>query len=104
MKSRVSFVMSASGRLPARPKSTEPVVELLPDRARELVDERPGVDEVERPDALLRDARGLVEEGEVGLDLARRARPLHLHRDAAAVRERRAVDLADRGGGERGRV
>ena len=47
----------------------EPVVELLADRARELVDDLAHVDEVERADALLRDARGLVEQPEVGLDL-----------------------------------
>ena len=79
----------------------EPVVELLADRARELVHELAHVDEVERPDALLDDSRGLVEEAEVGLDLLRRARPLHLDGDDVAVREHRAVDLADRGGGDR---
>ncbi len=51
-----------------------PVVELLPDRARELVDELARVDEVERPDPLAREARCLVEEREVGLDLSA-ARP-----------------------------
>ena len=50
------------------------VVELLPDRPRELVDEPARVDEVERADALLRDPRRLVEEREVGLDLPRRVR------------------------------
>src|SRR5204863_9011565 len=79
----------------------EAVVELLPDRARELVHERSGVDEVERADALLRDPRGLVEEREVGLDLSRRPRPLHLHDDTPSVREDRAVALTDRGGRER---
>ena len=79
----------------------EPVVELLADRAGELVHELAHVDEVERPDALLGDSRGLVEEAEVGLDLLRRARPLHLDGDDVAVREHRAVDLADRGRGHR---
>ena len=79
----------------------EPVVELLADRAGELVHELAHVDEVERPDALLDDSRGLVEEAEVGLDLLRRARPLHLDGDDVAVREHRAVDLADRGRGDR---
>ena len=74
----------------------EPVVELLPDRARELVDELVRVDEVERADALLREPRGLVHQREVGLDLARRVRPLHLDGDALAVRQRRAMHLADR--------
>ena len=80
------------------------VVELRADRARELVDERARVDEVERADPLLRDARRLVEEREVGLDLPRRARPLHLHRDALAVRQRRAVHLPDRRGRDRRRI
>src|SRR5213076_1234194 len=71
----------------------EPVVELLPDRARELVDELPRVDEVERADPLPREPRGLVEESEVALDLARRVRALHLHGDAVPVRQRRPVHL-----------
>ena len=79
----------------------QPVVELLPDLARELVDERPRVDEVERPHALLHEPRRLVEQREVGLDLARRAGALHLHRDLLPVRENRAVHLADRRGRHR---
>ena len=74
----------------------EPVVELLPDRARELVDDLVRVDEVERADALLGELRRLVHEREVGLDLPRRVRPLHLDGDAAAVRQRRAMHLPDR--------
>ena len=74
----------------------EPVVELVPDRAGELVDQLAGVDEVERTDALLRDLRRLVEKLQVGLDLARRVRALHLDGDALAVREHGAVHLADR--------
>ena len=80
------------------------VVELRADRAGELVDERARVDEVERANAFLRDARRLVEKREVGLDLPRRARPLHLHCDALAVRKRRAVHLPDRRGCDRRRV
>ena len=79
----------------------EAVVELLPDRAGELVHDLTDVHEVERPDAFLGDARGLVEEPEVGLDLLRGAGALHLDRDLVAVREDCAVDLADRGGGDR---
>src|SRR5207247_776671 len=78
----------------------EAVVELLPDRARELVHELARVDEVERTDALLRDARRLVEEREVGLDLTRGAGALHFDGDASAVRQRGTMDLADRGGGD----
>jgi hypothetical protein len=73
------------------------VVELVADRARELVDELAGVDEVERADAVLREPRGLVEERKVGLDLARRLRPLHLDGDAPSIREDGPVHLADRG-------
>ena len=82
----------------------EAVVELLADRARELVDELARVDELERPHALADQAGGLVEQRQVGLDLPRRVRALDLDGDAAAVRERGAVHLADRGGGDRGRV
>ena len=79
----------------------EPVVELLPDRTRELVDDVVRVDEVERADALLRKACRLVEQREIGLDLRRRIRPLHLHHDPPAVRQHRPVHLPDRRGGER---
>ena len=63
---------------------------------RELVDEAADVDEVERAHTLLRDPCGLVEEREIRLDLARRTRALHLHRDAVAVRQHGAVHLSDR--------
>ena len=79
----------------------EPVVQLLPDRARELVDDLARIDEVERADPLLRKPRRLVHEGEVGLDLPGRIRPLHLDHDPSAVRKRRAMDLPDRRGGQR---
>ena len=39
-----------------------PVVELAADRARELVDDLLGIDEIERPNALLGKARRLEEE------------------------------------------
>jgi len=79
----------------------EPVVELGAELPRELVDEPARVDEVERADALLHEPRRLVHERDVGLDLPRGARPLHLHRDRPPVRERRAVHLADRRGRDR---
>ena len=82
----------------------EAVVELLADRARELVDELARVDELERPDPLPDQAGRLVEQRKVALDLLRRVRPLHLDGHAAAVRKRGAVDLADRRRGYRGRV
>ena len=43
---------------------------------------------------------GLVQELEVGLDLARRPRTLHLHRDAFAVRQHGSVHLPDGGRGD----
>ena len=98
---RVAREVLAEGLRVAR---LEAVVELLSNRAGELVDEPFRVDEVERPDALLREAGGLVHEVEVGLDLARRAGPLHLDGDRAPVREDGAMDLADRGCGHRHRV
>ena len=52
-----------------RVSAFEAVVELLADCARELVDDLADVDEVERPHAFLDDARRLVEEPQVGLDL-----------------------------------
>ena len=55
------------------------------------------VDEVEGTYALLRDLRRLVVELEVGLDLFGSVRPLRLHGDTAAVRERSVVDMADVG-------
>src|SRR6185503_4649941 len=71
------------------------VIELLADRARELVHERGGVDELERLDAVADEARRLVHQLEVGLDLPRRVRSLHLHRDAAPIGQRGPVNLAD---------
>jgi hypothetical protein len=84
-------------RIPA----LEPVVELLADRACELVHDLTHVHEVEGTDTLLRDARGLVEEAEVGFDLLGCSRALDLDGDGVAVREHGAVHLADRRGGER---
>ncbi len=87
-----------------RVAALEPVVELLPDLPRELVDERTRVDEVERAHALLHELRRLVQEDEVGLDLTHRVRALHLDRDLAAVRKRRLVHLTDRRRRDRHRV
>ena len=77
------------------------VVELLADRAAELVDECLGVDEVERTNALAHDARRRAHQLQVRLDLPRGLRPLHLHDDLVACRQRRAVHLADRGSRDR---
>ena len=65
------FVASRScGRSLGVPRLV-PVVELEPDRARELVDELLRVHELERLHALLEESRSLVQQAEVGLDLAR---------------------------------
>ena len=79
----------------------EPVVELLPDRARELVDKLLRVDEVEGTHSFLGYAGRLIEQRDVGLDLSRRARTLHLDGDLPPVRQRGAMHLSDRGGGDR---
>ena len=79
----------------------QPVVELLPDRARKLVHELVRVDEVERAHAFLGDLRRLIEQGHVGFDLSRRTWALHLDGDLLAVRKRRAMHLSDRGCGDR---
>ena len=82
----------------------DPVVELAPDRAGELVDDGDGVDEVEPVDAPLHDAGDLVEQGQVALDLAPRAWALYLHRDQPPAWELREVHLPDRGRRHRHRV
>ncbi len=79
----------------------EPVVELLTDRPRELVDDLVRVDEVERANPLLREACRLVHEREIRLDLSWRVRPLDLDDDPPAVRQHSAVHLADRRSRER---
>ncbi len=76
--------------------SLDAVVELLPDRAGELVHDGDRVDELERAHALARDAGELIHELEIGLDLPRRIRPLHLDDRPTPVWERRAVHLPDR--------
>ena len=80
------------------------VVQLEPDRARELVDELLGIHELERLHPLAEQPRRLVEEPEVGLDLLGRGRALHLDRDLAAVGQDGAMDLADRRRRERREV
>src|SRR6266480_1389870 len=53
--------------------------------------------EIKRPDPLLGEAGRLVEQRDVGLDLARRVGTLNLDRDALAVRKHGVVYLPDRG-------
>ena len=80
------------------------VVELAPDRACELVHDRHRVDEREPVDPPPDDPGNLVEQRQVGLDLARGRRPLHLDRHEAPVRELGVMHLADRCGRHRDRV
>src|SRR5688572_7058060 len=75
-----------------------PVVELLADRARELVHERDRVDELECPDPLADELCRLVEELDVRFDLPRRVGPLHLDDYALSVRQDGPVHLSDRRG------
>ena len=77
------------------------VVELLPDRAPELVHEPLRVDEVERADTVADEARGRAHQRQVGLDLARCIRALDLDHDLLPGRQRRPVHLSDRGGRDR---
>ena len=77
------------------------VVELLAHRPCELVDERLGVDEVERPHALADDARRGSHQLQVRLDLPGSLRPLHLDDDLFAGRQGGAVHLPDRRRGDR---
>ena len=72
------------------------VVELEPDRAGELVDELRGIHELERLHTLPQEARGLVEEPEVGLDLLGGGGPLHLDRHLLPVGKHGAMHLPDR--------
>ena len=81
-----------------------PVVELEPDRARELVHELLRVHELERLHALAQEPRGLVQQAEVGLDLIGGGRALHLDGDLLPVRQDRAMHLADRRRRERREV
>ena len=81
-----------------------PVVELEPDRARELVDELLRIHELERLHALLEQSRSLIQQAEIGLDLAGCRGPLHLHRDLAPVGKDGAMDLTDRRGRDRREV
>ena len=80
------------------------VVELLADRAGELVDQADCVDEAQRLDALPGEARCLVEEDEVGLDLGRSGGTLHLDGDLAPVGKHSPMHLADRRRRDRGLV
>ena len=74
-----------------------PVVQLATDRSRELVDERDEVDERQPVDAILEHARELIQQLDVGVDLAFGIRTLHLDDDLVAARQPGTVDLADRG-------
>ena len=80
------------------------VVELVPDRAGELVHDGHRVDERQPVDAAAHDPRDLVEQAQVGLDLAGGVRPLHLDRHPAPVRQLGEVHLADRRRRDRHRV
>jgi hypothetical protein len=53
------------------------------------------------PDAIADELGGRAHQLEVRLDLPRRIRPLHLDDDVLAVRQRRAVNLPDRGSRDR---
>ncbi len=77
------------------------VVELAPDRARELVDRPHEVDELELPDPLPGDPGDLVQQLDVGVDLALGVGPLDLDDHLLAAGQAGPVDLADRRGRDR---
>ena len=73
------------------------IVELAGERAGELVGQRRKIGAGEIADR----GRDGAQRGDVGRDDILDAGDLHLDRDAAAVEQGRAVDLRERGGGER---
>ena len=81
-----------------------PVVELEPNRARELVHELLWIHELQRSHALLEEFGRLVEKPDVGLDLAGSRRALNLDDDFLPVRKNSAMHLPDRRRRDRRRV
>ena len=81
-----------------------PIVELLEDTLGELGDDRAEADLACHAQALLRDARQLLDDPEVGLRLGLDPRPLDLDRHERPVVEPRLVDLGGRCRCERDRV
>ncbi len=76
------------------------VVELAPDRLRELIDQGNQVDERQAVDAVLEQAGELVQQLNVGVDLALRVGALDLDDHLVPARQARAMHLADRGRGD----
>ena len=77
-------------------------VELGLQRLRQVLDDRGGIDDLTQRGPGSTVLRGEhAEQAEVAGDLLTCARTLHLHHDALAGRQRRAVHLRDRTGGER---
>ena len=77
------------------------VVELESYRAGELVDELLRIHELECPNTLLEELRGLVEKPDVCLDLPGGGRALDLDDNVLPVGKHRAVHLPDRRRGDR---
>ena len=77
------------------------IVELGADRARKLVDELVGVDEIEMPDPVTGELRRRAHEPQIRVDLPWRVGPLDLDDHVLPVRKCRSVHLPDRGGGHR---
>src|ERR1019366_3776401 len=77
------------------------VVELGPQRRRELVDEADEIDPSQRAPPPGRELRQPAKDDEVTVDHWHDAGSAHLHDDLTAVREASRVHLADRRGGNR---
>ncbi len=76
------------------------VVELAPDRPRELIDQGDQVDERQAVDAVLEQAGELVQQLDVGVDLALGVGALHLDDHLVPAGQPCPMDLADRGRGD----
>jgi hypothetical protein len=82
----------------------DPVVQLAPDRALELVHELDRVHEFESLHAAADDPGNLLQQRDVGIDLARCVGALHLDRHGPARMQLGQMHLADRRGCHRHRV
>ena len=78
-----------------------PEVQLAVQRIGQVREHRLHVDHLLEPGAVTHLLREYLEERQVLLDLLLRLGSLDLHHDLLAVRQRRAVHLGDRAGGER---
>ena len=91
-------------RHPAHVVRLLPEVQLAMQRVRQVREHRLHVDHLLEPRPVPDLLGEHLQQRQVLLDLLLRVGPLHLHDDLLAVRERRAMHLGDRAGGERLRL